>query len=84
MPLSSQRPEGSVKARVAIVEPAAIPGRCAALAASSPEWMRVLAASTTEEKNGAQSSARPISSSTMPSSTYPKPDPPYSSGMWRP
>ena len=50
MPDSSQRPLGSVKARVAMVSPEAMPGRWAALAASSPEWIRVLAASTTVEK----------------------------------
>ena len=41
------------------------------------------AASTTVEKYGAHSSTRPISSSTMPSSTNVNPWPPYSSGMWR-
>ena len=43
-----------------------MPGRCVFLAASSPLWSSVLAASTTDEKNGAHSRARPISSSTMP------------------
>ena len=69
MPASSQRPLSSVKASVAMVSPDAIPGSNSALAASSPEWMRVLAASTTVEKNGAHSSARPISSRTTMSST---------------
>ena len=45
------------------------PGGSSFLAASSPECSSVLAASTTVEKYGAHSSARPISSSTMPSST---------------
>ncbi len=68
MPDSSHLPDGSVKASVAIVSPLAMPGRYAFLAASSPDCSSVLAASTTVEKNGAHSSARPISSSTMPSS----------------
>ena len=62
-------PDGSVNATVAMVSPLAIPGRYDFLAASSPDCSRVLAASTTLEKNGAHSRARPISSSTMPSST---------------
>ena len=69
MPLSSHLPLGSVKARVAIVSPEAMPGRCSFLAASSPECSSVLAASTTVEKYGAHSRARPISSSTTMSST---------------
>ncbi len=43
--------------------------------------MIALAASTTVEKYGAHSSARPCSSSTIPSSTNVKPWPPNSSGM---
>ncbi len=50
MPLSSHLPEGSVKARVAIVSPAAMPGRKSFFAASSPLWSSVLAARTTVEK----------------------------------
>ena len=50
MPDSSQRPFGSVKASVAMVSPDAMPGSSAFLAASSPEWISVLAASTTVEK----------------------------------
>ncbi|CAB4324731.1 unannotated protein [freshwater metagenome] len=69
MPLSSQRPLGSVRARVAMVSPEAMPGRMAALAAASPDCITVLAASTTEEKYGAHSRARPISSRTTMSST---------------
>ena len=69
MPCSSQRPLASVRARVAMVSPEAMPGRSAFLAASSPLWRMVLAASTTVEKYGAHSSARPISSSTTISST---------------
>ena len=42
MPLSSHLPLGSVKARVAIVSPEAMPGRCSFLAASSPAWSSVL------------------------------------------
>jgi len=69
IPASSHFPDGSVNASVAIVSPLAMPGRYACLAAASPLCISVLAASTTEEKYGAHSSARPISSSTMPSST---------------
>jgi hypothetical protein len=69
MPLSSHLPEGSVNATVAIVSPLAMPGRCVFFAASSPLWINVFAARTTVEKNGAHRSDRPISSSTMPSST---------------
>ena len=83
MPLSSHLPLGSVKASVAIVSPEAMPGRCSFLAASSPAWSSVLVASTAEEKYGAHSSARPISSSTTVSSTKVKPWPPNSSGMMR-
>ena len=68
-PASSQRPFSSVKATVAIVAPEAMAGRYLALASSEPAWISVLAASTTVEKNGAHSSARPISSSTTVSST---------------
>ncbi len=71
MPASSQRPDGSVKATVAFVSPDAIPGSSSFLAASSPDSSSVLAASTTLEKNGAHSRARPISSSTTPNSTQP-------------
>ena len=83
MPGSSQRPFCSVKASVALVSPEAMPGRWACLAASSPQCIRVLAASTAEEKYGAHSSARPISSSTTTCSTLVKPWPPYSSGTVR-
>ena len=69
MPASSHLPDGSVNASVAIVSPLAMPGRSSFLAASSPDCSSVLAASTTVEKYGAHSRARPISSSTMPSST---------------
>ena len=57
------------------------------MAASSPAWSSVVVASTADEKYGAQSRARPISSSTTVSSTKVKPWPPNSSGMirlWRP
>jgi YD repeat-containing protein len=40
------------------------------------EWSSACAASTTVEKKGARSSARPISSSTTLNSTKPNPDPP--------
>jgi len=69
MPDSSQRPFGSVKARVAMVSPLAMPGSSSFLAASSPEWRMALAARATVENYGAVSSARPISSSTTISST---------------
>ncbi len=68
MPSSSQRPLSSVKASVAMVSPDAMPGRNSFLAASSPDCSSAVVASTAEEKNGAHSSERPISSSTMPSS----------------
>ena len=68
MPCSSQRPFSSVKATVAMVSPEAMPGSRSFLAASSPEWISVLAASTTDEKYGAHRRARPISSSTTMSS----------------
>ena len=70
-------------ATVAMVEPSAMPGRYLAWAASLPEWIRALAPSTTVEKKGAHSSALPISSRTMPSSTLVKPWPPCSSGTMR-
>ncbi len=73
-----------MKATVAIVSPLAMPGRKSFLAASSPLCSNVLAASTTVEKNGAHSSDRPISSSTMPSSMNVKPEPPNSSGIESP
>jgi trimethylamine--corrinoid protein Co-methyltransferase len=44
-------------------------------------FMIALAASTHDEKNGAHNSERPCSSIAMPSSTGPKPAPPYASGM---
>ena len=69
MPASSHFPLSSVKASVAMVDPEAMPGSRSARASSSPEWMSVLAANTTVEKNGAHSSARPISSMTTMSST---------------
>jgi len=69
MPSASHRPLSSVKARVAIVSPLAMPGSSSFLAASSPECRIVFAASATVEKYGAHSSARPISSSTTTSST---------------
>ncbi len=50
MPSSSQRPFSSVKARVAMVSPEAMPGSRSFLAASSPACSSVLAASTTVEK----------------------------------
>ena len=50
MPDSSHLPLASVKASVAMVSPEAMPGRSAALAASSPECITALAASTTVEK----------------------------------
>ena len=70
MPDSSQRPFGSVKARVAMVSPEAMPGQVGRpWPRRHREWISVLAASTTVEKYGAHSSARPISSSTTMSST---------------
>ena len=69
IPAASHFPDGSVKARVAIVSPEAIPGRSSAFCSSVPALRMALAARQTVEKNGAQSSARPISSSTTTSST---------------
>jgi hypothetical protein len=48
--LDAQRPLASVRARVALVSPEAMPGSRSFLAASSPLWRIVLAASTTVEK----------------------------------
>src|SRR6476646_4169246 len=84
MPAASHLPEGSVNASAAIVSPDAMPGSNACFSASVPAARIAPAASTTEEKYGAHSSTRPISSSTMPSSMKVKPWPPYSSGMARP
>jgi hypothetical protein len=50
MPSSSHRPLSSVKARVAMVSPEAMPGRSSFLAESSPEARMALAASATVEK----------------------------------
>lgn len=80
----SQEPWSSATARVAVVRPAAMPGRWRAQASWSPEASRAWAASRTVAKKGAQNSARPISSRTTPSSTSPKPSPPYSSGIASP
>jgi hypothetical protein len=68
-PDSSQRPFSSVNATVAFVAPEAMPGRYSFLASSLPAWSSALLASATVEKNGAHSSARPISSRTTMSST---------------
>ena len=76
MPLASHFPDGSVKASVAIVSPAAIPGRSACFCSSVPALRMALAARHTVEKNGAVSRARPISSSTTTSSTNENPCPP--------
>jgi hypothetical protein len=81
MPDASHLPLGSVNARAAIVSPAAMPGSSSAFCSSVPALRIAFAARHTVEKYGAHSSTRPISSSTMPSSTNVKPCPPYSSGM---
>ena len=81
MPDASHFPFGSVNASVAIVSPLAMPGSSAFFWSSVPAFRIASAASTTVEKYGAHSSARPISSSTMPSSTHVNPWPPYSSGI---
>ena len=47
---------------VAVLTPVAIPGRSSLFAASLPQESRTFAASATVEKNGAHTSARPISS----------------------
>ena len=74
----------SAAASVAVVRPAAIPGRYRAQAAWSAEASSAWAASTTVAKKGEHSSAAPISSSTTPSSVRPNPSPPYSLGSARP
>ncbi|CAB4760721.1 unannotated protein [freshwater metagenome] len=68
MPASSHLPDGSTDARVAVVSPLAMAGRYFFFAASSPDCIKVFAANTTVEKNGAQSNERPISSRTTPNS----------------
>ena len=83
-PAASQRPFGSAKASVAMVSPETMPGSSAVFWASAAAFMMAVAASTAEAKYGAQTRARPISSSTMPSSTNEKPWPPYSSGTCTP
>ena len=69
IPPKSHRPLSSVRANVPIVSPEAMPGSRYFLASSSPDVSTALAASTTVEKNGAHSSAAPISSRTTISST---------------
>ena len=64
--------------------PSAIFGRCSACAAASPDSSSACAPSTTVERNGPGSSARPASSRTTPSSPNPAPDPPNSSGTASP
>ncbi|OIQ66490.1 hypothetical protein GALL_519380 [mine drainage metagenome] len=81
-PDASHRPFGSVNASAAMQLPSAIAGSNSRFCASVPALTIAVAASTVEEKYGAHSSARPISSSTMPSSTKLKPWPPYASGIW--
>src|SRR6266540_1769838 len=83
MPEASHRPLGSVNASAAIVSPDAIPGSSSPSCASDPVFMIAFAASATVEKYGAHNSTRPISSSTMPSSTNVNPWPPCASGMCR-
>ena len=84
MPPASQRPFGSATASVASVSPAAIPGSSADFSDSLPAFKTAFAASATDAKYGAHSSARPISSRAIPSSTKPRPWPPYDSGMCTP
>ena len=74
----------SAAASVAMVCPAAMPGRYRAQAASSAEASSAWAASTTVAKNGEHANAAPISSSTTSSSVRPNPSPPYSLGSARP
>ncbi len=61
----------STKATVPSDSPEASRGSHSSRAASSPQWSSNDEASTAEEKNGAHSNARPISSSTMASSRKP-------------
>ncbi len=83
MPDASHLPLGSVNASAATVSPDAMPGSSSPCCASVPAFMIALAARHTVEKYGAHSSTRPISSSTMPSSTNVKPCPPCASGRCR-
>jgi hypothetical protein len=87
MPDASHRPFGSVNASAAMVSPAAMPGSSSPCWASLPAFMMALAANATVEKYGAHNNTRPISSSTIPSSTNVKPCPPWASGtcrLWSP
>ena len=64
--------------------PDAIGGSSALRSSGVPALRIALAARQMDEKNGVHSSARPISSRTIPSSTNVNPEPPSSSGMWMP
>ena len=78
---ASQRPFGSVTARAPRRSPEARGGSRSVFRESSPACRIAPAVSTAEEKYGAHSSARPISSQMMPSSTKENPCPPKASGM---
>ena len=84
MPARSQRPFGSACATLTIAAPDAIFGKSSFCVSASAHVSSVCAANTDVPRNGAQSSARPISSIAIKSSTGPKPAPPCSSGMTRP
>ena len=75
MPSASLRPSSSEKASVAVVSPEAIAGSSALFCSSVPALRMALAASTVDRK-GAHRSPRPISSSTIARSAWPKPPPP--------
>ena len=76
IPAGSHDPLLSATASVAMVSPAAMPGKYRSQAALSLAASSAWAARTTVPKNGEQSSAAPISSSTTSSSVRPNPSPP--------
>ena len=77
----SQAPVSSVKAREAVRSPDAISGRYFFLYSSDAPYSIAFAVKTADEKYGAHSRDRPISSRTIHCSDKPKPWPPYSSGI---
>ena len=77
---ASHLPDGSVNARVARAEPAAIALSTSFFCASVPASTKAGTASPIVEKKGPGSSARPASSSTTTRSRN-VPTPPYSSGI---
>ena len=76
----SQDPPSSVKASVATVSPAAMPGSRSFIVSGSSLASSAAAASTALARYGPVNRAAPSSSSTMACSAKEKPAPPYSSG----